>query len=104
MAFLNNTIMIYPLMRQFSKDDFSKGMNQGTEEFASMLDSAILGTLMVNMIVMIGLNNIAAAFQNLQIIIFQTMINIQTPSNALNFLRLLKAIINAEFIEPEQST
>jgi hypothetical protein len=70
MSFLNNTMMIYPLMRQFSKDDFSKGMIEGTEKFAGMLDYATFGALMVNMIVMIGLNNIAAAFQNLQIIVF----------------------------------
>jgi hypothetical protein len=57
-------------------------------------------TLAVNWLMQMMMSNIAGVFHNLQLLLYQTLINIQFPANVMYFLYFIKVIINSEIVDP----
>jgi hypothetical protein len=75
-----------------------------SKSFMKAIEISTIASFLLQFHIALLVGHLALSFQNLQIILNMTMINIQCPSNVIYFMQLIKKIVNVEILDPEFTT
>jgi hypothetical protein len=89
-----------PIMRQFGNDAISQYIKQNSQEIGNSIKNIVLANTIITFIVALGLSLFLSMLHVVQVVIFQFMINVVYPANALYFAKLFSEILNIDIIEP----
>ena len=85
-------------------DAMSKSLVESKGTITSTMNTAALGQIGINFVVAVGVSQLIGAMNALQIMVFQLMMNLESPANLQFFNGILVGLLNAEVIDPEWST
>ena len=76
-------------------------MGTSTDLLAFSFEGAMTSSIILNWLVFLALAHFICMFNSLQIIVFQTMMNLEYPGNAQMLAYAIIQVINIEILSPE---